>query len=85
MLQTREVAELLRVSQSTVRSLVRSGKLRADRIGAGRGRLCFKQEDVAAYIDSMGGSGDVDAEREASPSAEAYQAMKAHSPDLGDT
>jgi len=52
MLDIEEVAEKLRVSQSTVRSLVRSGKLRAYRIGAKRGRLRFKQEDVCTYVGS---------------------------------
>jgi len=52
MLNIEEVAEQLKVSQSTIRSLVRSGKLRAYRIGAKRGRLRFKQADVATYIDS---------------------------------
>jgi excisionase family DNA binding protein len=86
MLDIEEVAEKLRVSQSTVRSLVRSGKLHAYRIGAKRGRLRVKQEDVARYIDStVVRPGDVDKESEASPSVDADQAMKEHSPDLGDT
>lgn len=85
MLNIEEVAEQLKVSQSTIRSLVRSGKLRAYRIGAKRGRLRFKQADVATYIDStLVRPGDVDGESEVSPSADAYQGMKEHSPDLGD-
>jgi excisionase family DNA binding protein len=86
MLDIEEVAEQLKVSQSTVRSLVRSGKLHAYRIGGKRGRLRFKQEDVATYIDStLVRPGDVDKESEVSPSTDAYQGMKEHSPDLGDT
>lgn len=52
MLDIEEVAERLKVSESTIRSLVRSGKLRAYRIGGKRGRLRFKEEDLDAYIDS---------------------------------
>lgn len=52
MLDIEEVAEKLRVSESTIRGLVRSGKLRAYRIGGKRGRLRFKEEDLTAYIDS---------------------------------
>jgi excisionase family DNA binding protein len=86
MLDIAEVAKQLKVSQSTVRALVRSGKLHAYRIGAKRGRLRFKQEDVARYFDStVVRPGDVDGESEGSPSADAYQGMKEHSPDLGDT
>jgi excisionase family DNA binding protein len=79
MLDIEEVAEQLNVSRSTVRALVRSGKLRAYRIGAKRGRLRFRQEDVATYIDStLVRPGDADGESEASPSADAYQGMKEH-------
>ena len=52
MLDIEEVAEKLRISESTIRGLVRSGKLRAYRIGGKRGRLRFKEEDLSAYIDS---------------------------------
>ena len=52
MLDIEEVAEQLKVSESTIRGLVRSGKLRAYRIGGKRGRLRFKEEDVATYVDS---------------------------------
>lgn len=52
MLDILEVSEQLKVSESTVRGLVRSGKLRAYRIGGKRGRLRFKEEDLATYIES---------------------------------
>lgn len=52
MLDIEEVAEKLRVSESTIRGLVRSGKLRAYRIGGKRGRLRFKPEDVNSYVES---------------------------------
>jgi len=52
MLDIEEVAEKLRISESTIRGLVRSGKLRAYRIGGKRGQLRFKDEDLTAYIDS---------------------------------
>jgi excisionase family DNA binding protein len=45
-----EVRSRLNVSVSTVRRLVRDGKLRAYRVG---GRLRFKPEEVAAYVDSQ--------------------------------
>ena len=86
MLDIEQVAEQLKVSQSAVRFLVRSGKLRTYRIGGTRGRLRFKQEDVATYIDStVVRPGDVDGESEVRPSVDAYQDMQEHSPDLGDT
>lgn len=52
MLDIEDVAERLRVSESTIRTLVRLGKLRAYRIGGRRGRLRFKQEDLDRYIES---------------------------------
>ena len=45
-----EVRSQLNVSISTVRRLVRDGKLRAYRVGGG---LRFKPEEVAAYVDSQ--------------------------------
>ena len=52
MLDIEEVAEKLKVSESTIRGLVRSGRLRAYRIGGKRGQLRFKEEDLSAYIES---------------------------------
>jgi excisionase family DNA binding protein len=46
------VAEKLNISASTIRGLVRSGQLRAYRIGGKRGQLRFKDEDLRTYIDS---------------------------------
>ena len=45
-----EVRSRLNVSISTVRRLVRDAKLPAYRVG---GRLRFKPEEVAAYVDSQ--------------------------------
>src|SRR5262245_56913912 len=45
-----EVRSRLNVSISTVRRLVRDGKLRAYRVGGG---LRFKPEELAAYVDSQ--------------------------------
>ena len=45
-----EVRSRLKVSISTVRRLVRDGKLRAYRVGGG---LRFKPEEVAAYVDAQ--------------------------------
>ncbi len=50
MLDIKDVMERLDLSDSTVRRLVKDGKLRAYRIGV---RLKFKEEDVMAYIDSQ--------------------------------
>lgn len=50
MLDIKEVMEQLDLSDSTVRRLVKDGKLRAYRIGV---KLKFKEEDVMAYIDSQ--------------------------------
>ncbi len=52
MLDIEQVADQLKISESTIRGLVRSGKLRAYRIGGKRGRLRFKEEDLSAYIES---------------------------------
>jgi excisionase family DNA binding protein len=52
MLDIDQVAEKLRISESTIRGLVRSGKLRAYRIGGKRGQLRFKEEDLSSYIES---------------------------------
>lgn len=46
------VAEKLNISASTIRGLVRSGKLPAYRIGGKRGQLRFKDGDLRAYIES---------------------------------
>ena len=52
MLDIEQVADQLKISESTIRGLVRTGKLRAYRIGGKRGRLRFKEEDLSAYIES---------------------------------
>lgn len=52
MLDIEEVADKLKISDGTIRRLVREGKLRAYRIGGKRGRLRFKEEDLNSYIES---------------------------------
>jgi excisionase family DNA binding protein len=85
MLDIEEVAERLKVSESTIRSLVRSGKLRAYRIGGKRGRLRFKEEDLDAYVDStLVQPADIGNEEDKSASEDAYRDMKEHAPNLGE-
>jgi excisionase family DNA binding protein len=76
------VAQQLNRSERTIRGLVRSGKLRAYRIGGKRGWLRFKEEDLATYSDSTLVRPEAVAP---SPSQHAYQDMNEHAPDLGDT
>jgi excisionase family DNA binding protein len=52
-LDIEEVAQRLKVSEGTIRRLVRAGTLRAYRIGGKRGRLRFKEEDLDSYVDSV--------------------------------
>lgn len=52
MLDVNDVADQLRISVSTIRRLVREGRLRAYRVGGVKGALRFKQEDVDAYLES---------------------------------
>ena len=47
-----EVAEIMKVSESTVRRLVRSGALTAYKIGQ-RGQLRVKQEDLEGYLEDQ--------------------------------
>ena len=60
LLVLREVAEVLRVSESTVRRWVRAGELPAYRIGP-RGQLRVREEDVTAFLEGsrvpVGGGG----------------------------
>jgi len=49
-LTVNEVAEQLRVSRSFVYGLVASGRLRAVRIGKGRGAIRVAQADLIAYV-----------------------------------
>ena len=46
-----EAARSLEVSIGTVYVLCRAGKLAHHRIGAGRGTIRIRTEDVAAYLD----------------------------------
>lgn len=50
MMTVEEVRSRLRVSDSTIRRLVRENKLPAYRVG---GQLRFKPDEVAAYIDAQ--------------------------------
>jgi excisionase family DNA binding protein len=48
----REVATLLGVAASTVYDMVRQRKIPHRRIGTGRGRIVFTQQDVQEFLDS---------------------------------
>lgn len=48
-----EAAERLGVTRGTVYTLVKDGALRTVTIGAGRGRLRIRSDDVTAYIDHL--------------------------------
>ena len=50
MLTLRDVAETLRVSQTTVRRLVRAGSLTAYRVGK-RGQLRIREEDLESFLE----------------------------------
>lgn len=47
-----EVAEMLRISESLVYSLIDSGKLHCHRFGNGRGKITISGSDLEAYIES---------------------------------
>jgi excisionase family DNA binding protein len=50
--QVQEVAKLLGVAASTVYDMARQRKIPHRRIGTGRGRIVFTEEDVQAFLDS---------------------------------
>lgn len=50
LLTVREVSERLRVSVNCVYALVGRGKLACYRVGAGRGAIRIRGEDVEAYL-----------------------------------
>ena len=51
MLSVKQVAQRLNVSLGTVYGLVNSGRLRAFRIGVGRGTLRVPEESLQAFLD----------------------------------
>lgn len=53
MLTTKEVSELLGVSNVTVLSYVERGLLKCRKLPGKRGRRQFKEEDVADFIKSL--------------------------------
>jgi excisionase family DNA binding protein len=59
MIDVKQVIERLGVSDSTVRRLVRDGKLRAYRVGR---QLKFKLEDVERFLDQNAIEGRKDAD-----------------------
>ena len=52
MLTIRESAKYLRVSESTIRNAINGGRLRAYRIGAGRGTLRIREADLFEFLTS---------------------------------
>ena len=50
--QVQEVAKLLGVARSTVYDMARLRKIPHRRIGTGRGRIVFTEEDVQQFLDS---------------------------------
>jgi excisionase family DNA binding protein len=77
MLDIEEVRARLRVSDSTIRRLIRDGKIRAYRIGR---QLKFKPEELDAYIESaLVRPGD---DEIGDASEDAYRDMKRHAPEI---
>jgi excisionase family DNA binding protein len=64
-LTVKEAAARLRCSAATVYLLCAAGKLRAARVGLGRGKLLISEEAIAEYL---GGKGEERASLPASPS-----------------
>jgi len=56
-LTVRQVAERLHVSQGTVYGLIAQGRLRAFRIGTGRGTLRVSEEALADFLQAVETSG----------------------------
>jgi excisionase family DNA binding protein len=52
LLTVRQAAERLSVSRSLIYGLVASGRLRACRIGNGRGCIRFTEEQIREFIES---------------------------------
>jgi excisionase family DNA binding protein len=52
MLSVREAAERLGVAASTIYDLVQRRRLGHHRVGTGRGRILFMEEDLSAFLDS---------------------------------
>ena len=52
MLSVREAAEHLGIAVSTVYDLVRQRKIAHHRVGTGRGRILFTEQDLSAYLGS---------------------------------
>jgi len=50
LLEVREVSQILCLSRQSIYALVRSGKLRAYRIGR---RWMFEERDIRAFLDSV--------------------------------
>ncbi len=52
MVSVREAAERLGIAISTLYDLVRQKKIAHHRVGTGRGRILFNEEDLSAYLAS---------------------------------
>lgn len=55
LLRIAEVAERLAVGRGTVRALLRKGKLKHHRIGAGRGSYRISEEHLAEFLEGAEG------------------------------
>jgi excisionase family DNA binding protein len=52
-LTVKQTAERLGISPGLVYALVAAGKLTHRRIGLGRGKILFAEEDVASFLDAI--------------------------------
>jgi excisionase family DNA binding protein len=52
MLTVHEAAQRLGISISTLYDLVRQRRLGHHRVGVGRGRIMFQEQDLAAYLNA---------------------------------
>jgi excisionase family DNA binding protein len=52
MLSVREAADRLGIAVSTLYDLVRQRRINHHRVGTGRGRILFSEQDLSAYLAS---------------------------------
>jgi len=69
LLTLHEVADVMKVSESTVRRIIREGRLKAYKIGK-RGQIRVKKEELERYIeDQIVQSGDTDGAQQEKPTS----------------